>query len=71
MPTTGGWGILPSKCRKGRVVSPPTVTVRERVPPSLLVAPRVTPRPCVSFRKLDIQTMRLKPPSAEMNLGLR
>ena len=40
--TTGRWGIAPSDVRHGSVVSPPTVTVRPRVPPSSLVAPIVT-----------------------------
>ena len=39
---TGLLGTLPSKWRKGNVVSPPTVTVPPRVPPSAVPAPRVT-----------------------------
>jgi len=41
MVTTGRWGIFPSKWRKGKVVEPPTVTVRVLVPPSFGVAPIV------------------------------
>ncbi len=43
---TGLLGSLPSKYMKGIVVSPPTVTVEVRVPPSAFVAPKVTSRTC-------------------------
>src|SRR3990172_336870 len=42
MATTGGWGISPSKLKKGMPDAPPTVTVEPRVPPSAGVAPSVT-----------------------------
>ncbi len=44
MAMAGGYGMLPSKCMKGIAVSPPTVTVWVRVPPSSAVAPMVTSR---------------------------
>src|SRR5665647_2720115 len=59
---TGRLGIAPSKCRKGSVASPPTVTVVLRVPPSA-VAPRVISRTFPGQVSFGISTTVMWSPS--------